>query len=128
MLKIYYRSSKLSGKFSTRPRGTSTDHVVYQFSCPEDDCQSSYIGFATNTLTTRAKQHWYKSSSIHQHFVEAHRKPSQDIPTNIIYNFKILYRNADVFTLKIAESILIRENPPDINVKYNEMSNNLCVE
>ena len=100
----YYRKNKLSGKFSTLPGGTSNDHVAYQFTCREDDCQSSYIGFTTKTLNTRAKQHWYKSSSIHQHFVEAHQKPSQNILTNIIDHFKILYRNSDLFTLKIAES------------------------
>ena len=42
-IQLYYKSQKLSSKFSTRPTTTGKDHVVYQFNCPEDNCTSCLL-------------------------------------------------------------------------------------
>ena len=125
-INIYYRSKKLSSNFSTRPRKSSTSqsHVVYQFSCPERDCKSRYIGYTTNTIHTRAGQHRYKPSKIHTHLSSEHNKSAID---NIEDNFKILYRSNNLNELKIAEALLIKLHLPEINIKYNEISNILSI-
>ena len=115
----------LSSKFSTRNRsGTDDNHVVYQFDCPEDCCTQSYIGYTTLTIGARAKQHRYKPSKIHEHFRIEHNKSKID---DISEHFKVLYRNHDVYSLRISEALKIREKRPEINVKFNEMANILNV-
>ena len=125
-VKAFYKSFKLSSAFSTRPRKTDSlrNRVVYQFECSQDGCKASYIGYTTGTLERRNKQHRYNPSSIYQHFTEEHQTivPGTDTINN---HFKILHQFSDTLDLKIAESISIRETNPYINVKFNEMSNNL---
>ena len=93
--------------------------MVYQFNCNEDSCQASYLGYSTNTLLTRCKQHKYFPSSIYKHYNYEHNKtpPTADA---LINNFKILYKDNNTINLKIAEAIHIKERNPFINVKYNE--------
>ena len=123
---VYYKSKKLSTNFSTRSRNStnSQSHVVYQFSCPERDCKSRYIGYTTNTVHTRAVQHRYKPSKIHTHLSTEHNKPTIG---NIEDNFKILFSSSNLNELKIAEALLIKLHLPEINIKYNEISNILSI-
>ena len=44
-------------------------------------------------------------------------------PATLSDNFKIMYSYNNTIDLKIAESLAIREELPDINVKYNELGN-----
>jgi len=118
---VYYKPKKISTSFSTRPLRTSHDraNVVYQFTCPKDGCTASYIGYTTNSVMTRCKQHRYSSSSIHTHFHIDHQEtPPQG--TSLIDSFKILYSSNNLIDLKIVEAISIKTHNPYINVKYNE--------
>ena len=58
-VKAYFRPYKLSSAFSTRPPkcNNNKSYVVYQFSCTEDRCNATYVGYTTNPLLTRCKQH-----------------------------------------------------------------------
>ena len=125
-INIYYQSKKLSSNFSTRSKNptNSQSHVVYQFSCPERDSKSRYIGYTTNTIHTRAGQHRYKPSKIHSHLSSEHNKSAIE---NIEDNFKVLYRSNNLNELKIAEALLIKLHLPEINIKYNEISNILSI-
>jgi hypothetical protein len=110
--------------FSTRPQRNDETraNVVYQFVCPEDGCNASYVGYTTCTLKRRSGQHRYNPSSIHKHFVEDHSTAVPPI-NNIVAHFNILYSSSCKLELKIAEAIHIKQRNPFINVKYNEMSN-----
>jgi Txe/YoeB family toxin of Txe-Axe toxin-antitoxin module len=123
-VKAYYKPSKLSSKFSTRVSKPVPDraNVVYQLNCTEDRCNAFYIGYTTNTLLTRCKQHRYQSSSIYSHYSFDHSMRPPDADT-LINNFKILYSFSNLIDLKVAEAISIKKENPFINVKYNDFYN-----
>ena len=51
-LRAYYKPYKISAMFSTRTKKSDacTVNVVYQFDCPKDSCNASYVGYTTKTL------------------------------------------------------------------------------
>jgi len=102
----YYKPTKLSSIFSTRPRKTELQkvNVVYQFTCQEDSCKASYIGYTTNTLEKRSSQHRYNPSSIYKHYLNDHNRP---VPSNSIFKpqFCVLYNYSNLCELKIAPSL-----------------------
>lgn len=123
----YFKPIKLKSCFPTRQRSETlqTSHVVYRFRCPRDGCNAAYIGYSSCALERRAKQHRYKGSSIHEHFLTDHN--TEPPPADLHNNFEIIYKSHDVSSLRIAEAILIKTHNPYINVKFNEMSNFLNV-
>lgn len=120
----YYKPTKLISSFSTRPRKTplETTHVVYQFSCPVDRCNSVYVGYTTCRLERRIQQHKYNNSSIHSHLQIDHPDHPPLSTTSMQSSFKIVHSNNNIIDLKILEAIAIRELNAYINVKYNELS------
>ena len=118
----YYRPNKISSQFSTRVRAESSDrtNVVYNFTCGENACNASYIGYTSQTLVNRIKQHKYKSSSICKHYMYDHDTMPPKLPE---FNncFKIIYSSEHVINLKIVEAIYIKSEKPFINVKFNEL-------
>jgi hypothetical protein len=75
----YFKPFKLASCFTTRERrdAASRVNVVYRFSCTEAGCNAAYIGYTTNTLLARCKQHRYSSSSIYSHFSFDHHMSPQ---------------------------------------------------
>ena len=68
-LKIYYKNKKLRQQFIKNGVSSTKEdnNVVYQYTCSYAGCHSStYIGYTTNLLTQRMKQHFY-SGSIREH-------------------------------------------------------------
>lgn len=124
----YYKPTRLSSQFSLRPSKAplNSNSVVYNFSCPKPSCQAEYVGYTTNMLKTRATQHKYKPSKIHQHFVDSHDTLPK-IENDFLSNFKILYRTCNRRNLFLAEALLIRKCKPYINVRYNELNNVLNI-
>ena len=122
---VYYKPKKLSSCFSLREKkADSVNHgLVYKFKCNADGCNATYIGYTMNTLTHRAKQHRYAPSKVFEHYAKEH----QQKPTDILDSFEIMYKNSSVKSIRIAEALLIKENMPYINVKYNEMSSILKI-
>ena len=118
----FYKPFKLSSVFSTRTKlpENSRNNVVYQYTCSQDRCKPSYVGYTTNALNVRVKQHRYKSSSIYQHLARDHSM-LPPIFDQFVKDFKILYSFQDSLTLRIAEAIHIKNTNPFINVKYNEL-------
>ena len=121
-IRPYYRPFKISSLFSTRPKVPNLEksNVVYQFLCPESRCNASYIGFTTNRLSTRIKQHRYKSSSIYKHFYFDHSMLPPQFQ-NFSQNFECLFSDFNSTNLRISEAIFIKTQNPFINVKYNEL-------
>ena len=118
----YYKPNKISSQFSTRVRAENTDrvNVVYSFSCSEDACNASYIGYTSQTLVNRIRQHKYQSSSICKHYMCEHNRLPPAM-SQFSQCFEIVYSSEYVKTLKIVEAILIKSKNPPINVKYNEL-------
>jgi len=126
ILRSYYKPLKLSSCFPTRSTLSlgESSNVVYQFKCSESGCNATYVGYTTNTLNMRMTQHKYKPSKVHQHFKEDHNKN----PDNSIKDcFSILLKKRDFYDLRLAESLMLRRLKPEINIKFNEMSNFLNV-
>ena len=118
----YYKPNKISSLFSTRVRAENTDrsNVVYNFTCNEDACSASYIGYTAQTLVNRIKQHRYKSSSICKHYMHDHDKLPPPL-SEFKNSFKIIFSAEHVVNLKIVEAILIKSEKPIINIKFNEL-------
>ena len=116
----YFRTYKMSSCFSTRNKCPEQDRsrVVYQFSCPEPACNAAYVGYTTQTLINRAKQHRYRESSISKHFTIDHKKTVPHI-NDLITQFNILYSSNEKIKLKIVEAIIIKSERPFINVKHD---------
>ena len=108
-VRSYYTPRRVSSYFSTRGHCSEDykSYVVYQFNCKEVGCNSSYVGYTTNTLRTRIMQHRYKPSKICEHYKTDHKSP----PTAEIANcFKILFQVGNFNYLPIAESLFLLKN------------------
>ena len=119
----FYKPNKLSSQFTTRTRAENTDrvNVVYRFNCPEVSCNATYIGYTTQALKNRVKQHKSKSSSICHHYMYEHNALP---PSNIdVFSscFDIIFGSESVRNLKIVEAILIKSIKPHIKVKFNQL-------
>ena len=123
-IRCFFKPKKLSSLFSTRcrPLPLRTSNVVYSFECPEENCQSSYIGYTTCELCRRCAQHRAKQSSINKHIVNFHGLQLPD-SQSFCDKFSIIARYNDPTKLKLAEAILIRKRKPIINVQSGEISN-----
>ena len=73
-LRMYYPSYKLENALKRNNSPRSDSHVVYQYSCSSNTCQSvHYIGYTTNLLSVRCRQHQYKGT-IQQHWTCDHMR------------------------------------------------------
>ena len=113
--------------FSTRPKKTDacTVNVVYQFSCPKDSCNATYVGHTTKTLYARSRQHTYYPSSIHRHLIDNHQ--THDIPSikDMVTNFSILHKYPDKKSLELAEALVIKQTKPFINIQFSSINNQM---
>jgi hypothetical protein len=116
---IYSKNRKLSHLLiKNSPQRPTTLHlqsnVVYSYNCNAGCNASNYIGYTTNTLGTRMRQHSY-SGAIRKHHEEVH---GERIKYNeIINNTSILQRLRMRSDLLIMEAILIKQCRPIINLK-----------
>merc|ERR1712098_495993 len=89
--------------------------------CPIPSCHDVYYyGYTNQQLGTRVKQHRRQDSAICRHFMDTH----DDMPpkyADLIQYFTIIYKCNDILSVKIAEAILIKNDKPIINIKYNEL-------
>ena len=116
---IYYKNRKLRQLLITNSPKRPTDlhqqsSVVYSYNCNAGCNANNYIGYTTNTLGTRMRQHSY-SGAIRKHHEEVHQKRVKY--DEIILNTSILQRLRTRDDLLIMEAILIKEHRPIINLK-----------
>ena len=93
---------------------------MYRYKCNEPSCNDEYYGYTAQKLGTRAKQHRYEGSSIRQHFITEHDKLPPKM-SEFVENFEVIFSDHDILNVKIAEAILIKNDKPVINVKFNEL-------
>jgi hypothetical protein len=120
-LRMYYKPKRISNLFSNRLSLPDYDKhgLVYNFSCPEDGCNASYIGYTANRLLVRMGQHKNKQSKIHSHLMEAHNKTPTD---DIFPHFKILYMDHSDYNVRTAEALFIKSSKPSINKQFKDMA------
>lgn len=119
---IYYRARKLSNLFIKNNIHSNFDnienrhHVVYQYFCSRDGCNTthSYIGYTTCTIANRFKMHTQNCSSIKKHLIQTHSITK--ISTNdLLADVKILKNCSDKRDLVIYEALLIKMHKPSLN-------------
>jgi hypothetical protein len=120
-LRMYFKPKKLTNCFSLRKSLPDFEKhgLVYDFQCPEDRCNASYIGHTSNKLLTRMGAHRYKPSNIHAHYLRCHDKnPTSDM----FKNFKIIFMDHSEYNVKTAEALYIKLYKPSINKQFNDMA------
>ena len=118
-LQIYYKAKKLQHLFiKNNPHnldGNKKSHVVYQYTCSNEGCQSSrYIGYTECTLVDRLRNH-AQHGAIITHNTEIHQKK---ITTNeILQDTSVLCHYKTKAELILAEALLIKERTPTLNLQ-----------
>ena len=97
--------------------------LVYQFNCPEEGCNASYIGYTSCSLQNRVKNHSY-SGAIKMHFEDEHLISGKKIKCDY---FKIIFKSNDVYTLQVAEALLIKKLNPDLNRRQEGLTRKLYI-
>ena len=120
-LVIFYKNTKVGGLVmrNNLTRDTSVlkkTNVIYQFSCPYEDCQlrrtGDYIGLTTTTLSRRLTMH-LQNGAPSEHMLQVHKKhiTRKDLTENTM----ILRNMHDKRRLPVLEALLIREKQPHLN-------------
>ena len=91
--------------------------VVYQWTCPEENCNSSYIGESSRFLESRVKEHNNSSTkTIFQCSITQYH-PKVDIS-----QYTILDQDRKQVSRKAREAIHIRKNNPALNCNNSKMN------
>ena len=117
-LRIYYKNKKLKHLFirnkSTFKECSDKHHVVYQYCCNKEGCNSStYIGYTTCTVGERFRMHT-QNGSIRNHLINVHGE-TRIVKKQLTECVKILYSNNSVGLLRMTEAVLIKDVKPSIN-------------
>ena len=117
-LLIYYKNKTVSNLFiRNTPHRLSPEmrsHVVYRYSCEEEECNPSgiYIGQTTTSLKQRMTTH-ASNGSIRYHNEEKHNRRPRI--AEILQQIEVLYSSTDRQDLILAEALLIKKHQPTIN-------------
>ena len=113
---VTYTGKKLGTSFNAKGQ-SKFDHqhdVVYYVDCPNETCRENYIGESGRRISERIKDHNGRDLKSHilRHSVESgHANVSCE-------DFKIIAKNFNnnSWKRKIAESLLIKEKRPTLNI------------
>ena len=120
---IYYNNMKtknmiMKNNLSGAKRELSQVNVIYEFSCPKNECfhhptiNNGYLGYTTCTVSRRLSFHLQKGAIL-QHSVEKHgRKIDRKTAEQCL---KIRYKENNIDRLEILEAIMIMVEKPEIN-------------
>jgi len=118
---IFYRNRKLLNLFIKNKGNFNADpvhdhHVVYQFTCDYESCNSNkYIGYTTCSLYQRFGCHT-QSGSIRKHLTEEHGATSLR-RRELLRSTEVLHRSNCRRDLIFMEALLIKENNPTLNAQ-----------
>ena len=91
--------------------------IVYQWSCTDPSCKSSYIGKTCRSLGEHVKEHSKEgtNSAIYQHCItKGHPLPKVD-------QFKVIDQEKSQITREAQEAIHIRKVDPELNKNVGKM-------
>ena len=114
--KVVYTGTKLGSCFNLKDK-TKREHqqnVVYRASCPNENCQETYIGETQRRISERVKDHQGRdhNSNIHTH---ALGKSHETINMNNIEILSTAHRHN--YNRKITEALLIKKLKPSLNTQ-----------
>ena len=90
--------------------------VVYQWTCPEETCNSSYIGESSRCLENRINEHHTSiTRSIYQHS-STHNHPKADI-----LHFRIIDQDSKEVSREVRQAIHILRTNPALNCNIGKM-------
>ena len=122
-LRIYYKSRRTSNLVMKNNLNKSTTlkctNVVYQFTCPHEDCKPHptpvcYIGDTTTTLSRRLTCH-KQSGDLEKHMREKHnRRVTRD---DLVDGTKIIDFERNRRRLRILEAVYIQLLKPTLNIQ-----------
>ena len=123
-LRVFYKPLSLENILSVNKRKICENHVVYKYQCPisERICSDSYIGYTTQTLQKRIKQHSIQGS-IREHIDKSH---NFDISLKE-NSFSILFKSRNKIDLQIAEALFIKDQNPEINIQTKNFTRSLKI-
>jgi hypothetical protein len=124
---VYNENKKVKSLFikNNGHSSNANNNVVYQYNCPEDGCNAiSYIGYTTCTVAQRFYAH-AQTGSIRLHNKNAHA--SKPPTRKLLESTSIIYRGKNKQELTIAESLLIKENKPALNIQDEQFSRVLAI-
>ena len=121
---IYYKNGKTSNLLMQNNLNTKNDtlkrtNVVYQFSCPYEDCRLrgiNYIGVTTTSLSRRLTMH-LREGAPKQHMTQAH--DTALTRTLLTANTTIIKAHQDRTRLWVLEALLIKQHAPQLNKQLN---------
>ena len=91
--------------------------VVYQWTCPEENCNSSYIVESSRCLESRVKEHKTSSNSTIFQYSITHKHPKADIS-----EFTIIDQDKKQVTREASEAIHMRKNNPALSHNIGKMN------
>ena len=110
---VTFTSQKLSTQFNVKDRAKfEHKHVIYFGKCPEQNCTYNYLGKSARRISERIIDHGdgdQKSHLFSHAVVNDHRNAS------LKNNWKWFQNNTS--KRKVAESLLIKELRPTLNVQ-----------
>ena len=116
---IYYKNPKTAQLIMTnntnKKTQLNTNNVIYQFTCPNEDCMlrsTNYIGSTTTTLSRRLTMH-LTNGAIKKHQLARHQ--SNLTRDGVVGNTMILWKHSDTIRLFIHEDLLIKFRDPNFN-------------
>ena len=121
---IYYKNGKTSNllmqnNLNTKNYTLKRTNVVYQFSCPYEDCRLrgiNYIGVTTTSLSRRLTMH-LREGAPKQHMTQAH--DTALTRTLLTANTTIIKAHQDRTRLWVLEALLIKQHAPQLNKQLN---------
>ena len=123
---IYYRNKKpssllMKNNTAPKPHGIRQSHVVYKFTCPEEDCTplSTYVGRTTTTLSRQISLH-LQHGGPKQH-LWTHHKRHLDRET-MVENTEVIAEEMDHLRLTVLEAVIIKQLHPAINTQVNDFA------
>ena len=126
---IYYKNKNIKDTVIKNNLSNSSvphadkSHLVYEFTCPERECQSlnqSYIGLTSCTIRERFINHRNKGS-IFAHYFKKHGGQKPDID-RMVAATKVLYHCENRNNLHIFEALFIRKFRPTLNENTSDFT------
>ena len=120
---IYYTNMKtknlvMKNNLSGKKRELSRTNVIYEFTCPENECfhhpilNNAYLGYTHCTLSKRTSFHLQKGAIL-THYLDKHkRKIDRKTAEQCL---KIRYQENHSDRLEILEALMILFEKPEIN-------------
>lgn len=119
-VRITYKATKLNSKFKIKDK-TEVKHshnLVYEVTCPEPNCQATYIGETARRLNERVKDH---SGRDHDSYVLKHSlENNHSIVTLDDFNI-ISNKPRNRFFRKVSEALFIKQKRPQLNRQENSV-------